>query len=274
MFGTKNNSSLVKAAILMAIGGCLAKWGMDARRTEVVVSARSQSVGRGDYGGDLKFLRGRVAGPKAAGESNHYIDLWKGDSLQAMARANGLTNNHALFVDSHAKGGVSWRGGYGVYPHETLLAQGQPTPYYSPRDLATVLGSSNAAGVHNILIAGCNEDRRFRSEEFRRHFVNATNITYMSPGKLAFKPMFYQAIVLPSSEIKPLYGKLRQTTNGRMKTNVSTVPLPGTEELGAFVADLYLPDARVPYCTRRAGRELIDPQPFSVPASGDHASLR
>src|SRR5882724_5656927 len=100
-----------------------------------------------------------------------------------------------LFVDSHGKAGCGRAsGGYGFYPNHALLQRGQTTPYFSPGDLAQVIGAKEAANIHNVVLAGCNVEGRFRSSEVRRHFPNATNITYMTPGELAFKPMYYQAI--------------------------------------------------------------------------------
>jgi len=204
-------------------------------------------------------------------ESNHYFDLWSPGALPALARFNGLTNNRALFVDSHGSAGFRWHGrGYGLYPRETLLQRGQETPAFSPADFARVLGHDDAAAIHNIVIAGCNEEGRFRSQEWRRHFVNATNITYMTPGILAYKPMFYQAIVTPSSEIKPLYG--RESSSGNQSTcGIQREPSPGAKPLGAYVADLYLPGARKPYRTQRAGRELLEPERAATALRADCA---
>ena len=201
--------SLVKAVIVMVVGGLLVKWALEARKPSVPVVARSNEA-TGEFGGDLGFLRQHQVGPQLGEESNYYIDLWNPGSLTALARVNGLTNNRALFVDSHGRAGFSWHGGrYGIYPHDNLLAAGQLTPTYSAKDLATVLGPQSAAEIHNIVLAGCNEEGRLRSHEFRRYFSNATNITYMMPGKLAFKPMFFQTITLPSSEIAGWEGNAR-----------------------------------------------------------------
>jgi hypothetical protein len=126
--------------------------------------------------------------------------------------------------------------------------------------VATVLGPEAAATIHNIVVAGCNEDGLFRSGEWRRQFVNATNITYMTPGKLSFKPMFYQALVTRSTDLKPFYGKLRRVGE-RIDCDIEQTPSPDTEELGVYVADLYLPGGRRPYRTQRAGRELLEPEP-------------
>src|SRR3989442_11139581 len=55
----------------------------------------------GQYGSSLKVLRAFYTPPKAAGESNYFIDTHGGESLRSFALAHGLTNNHALFVVSH-----------------------------------------------------------------------------------------------------------------------------------------------------------------------------
>jgi len=215
----------------------------------------------GEFRGDLEFLRDCHTGPDREGGSNHYFDLWRSGALPVLTRVHGLTNNHALFVDSHGKGGCSKRGsGYGFYPSEAILEPGQKLSYFSAGDFAAILGPTNAAMIHNIVLAGCNEEGRFRSSEFRRHFINATNITYMSPGELSFKPMFYQAITLPSHEIKPLFGKLRRLDRRHVATEILDRSVPGAQPLGSYVSDLYLPGASKPYRTRKAGRELLEPE--------------
>ena len=260
MFESTRTSSFVKAILVMVVGGLLVKVALQARRPTLPVSARSADEGKGEYGGDLKFLKNFHVGPAVEGESNHYLDMWTPGALPALARTQGLTNNHALFVDSHGRPGFLWHGnGYGFYPKSSLVPQGMEVPNYSAQDLARVLGPESAARIHNIVLAGCNEDGRLRSREFRRHFVNATNITYMTPGKLAFKPMFYQAITTPSPEIRPLYGKLRKTSSNRTESSISVSPSAGAETLGAYIADLYLPGARKPFRTQPAGRELLEP---------------
>jgi hypothetical protein len=81
----------------------------------------------------------------------------------------------------------------------------------------------------------------------------------MTPGRLAYKPMFYQAIVIPASEIKPLFGR-ESLGSERSPCGIERDCSPGSKPLGAYVADLYLPGARKPYRTQRAGRELLEPQ--------------
>jgi hypothetical protein len=231
---------------------------IEARERHAGVLTSPSSIG--EYRGDLDFLRDCHTGPDTEGGSNHYFDLWRPGALPVLARVHGLTNNHALFVDSHGKAGCSHRGsGYGYYPNDAVLDPGQKVSYFSAGDFAAVLGPTATAQIHNIVLAGCNEEGRFRSGEFRRHFINATNITYMSPGELSFKPMFYQAITQPSDEIKPLYGKLRRCDGGRVETEILDRPAPGAQPLGSYVSDLYLPGASKPFRTQKAGRELLDP---------------
>ncbi len=266
MFESRTIHSPGKAIIVIALGSLLIGGGLGSGVAKLAISVRCSESDRGVYGGDLNFLRRCHTGPRVRGESNHYIDLWSPGSLPVLARVNGLTNNHALFVDSHGQARCSRRGcGYGFYPSEELLEPGQKAPYFSSGDLATVLGPETAATIHNILLAGCNDEGRIRSEEIRRYFVNATNVTYMAPGELAFKPMFYQAIVLPSRDIKQLYGKIRKARGGQVECVIADGPVRGAKPLGAYVADLYCPGARTPYRTQRAGRELLEP-PGLLPA--------
>ena len=256
---------LFQAAVVVAAGGLWVGSALD--NDEIPSSVSARGVGekrtgakeRGQFGGDLGFLCRSHVGPQSPFESNHYFDLWSPGALTALARFNGLTNNRALIVDSHGSAGFRWhRRAYGLYPRETLVPDDQKLPGYSPADFARILGAANTAVIHNIVIAGCNEEGRFRSREWRRHFVNATNITYMTPGRLAYKPMFYQAIVTPSSEIKLLFGR-EQRAADHIESIIEREPFPGAEPLGVYIADLYLPGARQPYRSQRAGRELLEP---------------
>jgi hypothetical protein len=250
--------ALGQAICVLAVIGVLARalW----EWSKIEVSARSSTIGKGEYGGDLDLLTRCWTPPQHAGESNHYLDLWSPNSLSILARVNGLTNNHALFVDSHGEAAPRSHGeAYCFYPRASILAPGEKTSYYSLADLAAILGPENSAGIHNVVVAGCNEAGRFRSQDVRRHFVNATNVTYMTSGELAFKPMFYQAIVLPSSAIKPLYGKVKRGARGRTECAFTEGPKRGGKPLGSYLADLYLPGAQNPYRTLKAGRERLDP---------------
>ena len=225
-----------------------------------MVLALSEAVGveRGQYGGNLNFLRKHHTAP-ASGESNHYIDLWTPGALPVLARVNGLTNNHALFVDSHGQGGCVPGNGYGFFPQQSLVPAGTRTPYYSISDLAATLGTAAAQSIHNVVLAGCNEEGRFDSREVRRYFPNATNVTHMVAGQLAYKPMYYQAIVHRVEDIRPLYGLNTRQRAGRVETRIVNEPTPGAKPLGNYVADLYLPGGRAPFRTRPAGRDLLEP---------------
>ena len=99
------------AIVVMAAGGSWIKGALHADSAALVVSARG--VGnergadkeRGEFGGDLGFLRRFHVEPQSPSESNHYFDLWSPGALPALARFNGLTNNRALIVDSHGSAG-------------------------------------------------------------------------------------------------------------------------------------------------------------------------
>lgn len=252
---------LLKAIAVLAVGALLTKWLAMERRPETPVAARPTSYKeKGEFGGDLSLLKSWYSGPRTDRESNHYLDLWSPGALRTLSEVQGLTNNNALFVDSHSRSGYGWNGTrHGFYPHQSLLRADEKIPAYSARDIATVLGPTNAAAIHNILLAGCNEASSLRPAEFRKYFVNATNITYMSPGKLAYKPMFYQAITERSAAIRPLYGKPLRASDETIKASISVTPSDGAEPLGHYIADLYLPGAKNPFRTQRAGRELLDP---------------
>lgn len=258
---------LLKAIGIMILGGLLIKWATLERPQQTTVAARTTKE-KGELGSDLALLMGWYSGPKSEVESNHYFDLWNPGALWALAQTQGLTNNRALFIDSHSRAGYGWSGTrHGFYPHQSLVRDLTKAPAYSARDFATALGPEKAAAIHNILLAGCNEDASLRPSEFRKYFVNATNITYMTPGKLAYKPMFYQAITEPSSAIRPLYGKLLPASGGTVKSSISSTPSVGAEPLGYFIANLYLPGGTKPFRTQRAGRELIDPPSLKPQAS-------
>lgn len=264
--------SFARAILVMVLGGLLIKWAMESRRAPVFVAARGgEDVG--EFGGDFHFLRSHYTAPRSEAESNHFIDLWSPGDLVKLLQQNGLTNNRALFVDSHGRSGFSWHGGrYGFYPHQELLSAGQEAPAYSAKDLATLLGAS-AVEIHNLVLIGCNSEGRLRSQEFRKYFVNATNITYMAAGELAFKPMFLQAISRKSSEIEPLHGRIRVVSAHRTEAVISGAAMPGFSPLGAYLADLYLPGAKKPFRRQKAGRELLLPVPDTERAALDAATV-
>ena len=89
--------------------------------------------------------------------------MWAGQKIRQKISAGGLTNNHALFVNSHGKR-IATRTGprYAFYPHESFVKDGGPTPYFSAADLARIVGPAHTHKIHNILIAGCNAEGSFK----------------------------------------------------------------------------------------------------------------
>src|SRR5580765_1736410 len=85
----------------------------------------------GDFGFSLDTLRKHYAAPEKPGESNYFIDLWAEQNLKILAYECKLTNNHALFINSHG-GGVARTHGtrYAFYPHQSLLGPKEKAPYF------------------------------------------------------------------------------------------------------------------------------------------------
>ena len=239
-----------------------------------IACSRGENSGRGEVGGELDFLRKFHIPPQGTEESNHYFDLWSGSALAALARINGLTNNNTRFVDSHGKAGRgSLRERYVFYPSDELAPPAQKLPLFTARDLATVLGPESAARIHNIVLAGCNLAGALNPQEFRKYFVNATNITHTPAGQLGFKPMFFQAIVLNSTEIKTLYATPRTQRIGGEEYQVGDSPEPGSTRVSPYIAELFLPGAKKPFRTALAGREILEPARNISPVADVHTLL-
>ncbi len=244
---------LALPALLLGLGSVPVEAGMVRPGGEL-------KPGRGQHGADLRLLRTFYAAPKSDLESNHTFDLWETNGLTSFVRAHGLTNNHALIIDSHGTDYFTWGGTQYVFkPNTRLLPAKAEVPIYSIRDFARVMGPAAAASIHNIVIAGCNQEGALKVSEFRRHFVNATNVTYMAAGHLAYKPSFYQALTRHSDDIEPLYGHQLSGTDGVARMEISRRPAPDSVQLGDYVAELFRPGEAAPYRRQRAGRELLDP---------------
>jgi hypothetical protein len=216
----------------------------------------------GQHGGDLALLQSFYQGPRVPNESNHYFDLWEPGSLADFAAIYGLTNNHALIIDSHGTDVFSWGGPQYVFRPNRQAVHAQTDanlPTFSIRDVVRIMGRRAADSIHNVIIAGCNEAGALKTTELRRHFVNATNITYMTPGHLAYKPSFYQTLIRHSQDIEPLYGQQITAQTGQTKMEISRQRGPGSVLLGTYMADLYTPGANRPYRRQLAGRELLEP---------------
>src|SRR5690349_14043220 len=94
-------------------------------------------------------LRQHLVGPTVKGESNFYLDLWQPPKMRVIAPGSGLTNNHALFINSHGKGIKTQSGRKFVfYPHAEM-GKGE----FSIADVATAMGAEKVATIHNVVIS-------------------------------------------------------------------------------------------------------------------------
>lgn len=215
---------------------------------------------KGTFGSELEFLAAHHQGPEAPGESNHFIDLWRGGQTRRIATLNGLQDNHTLFINAHGEGVPTAAGRrHAFFPHDKLLRKGQPPPRYSAEDLARVLGPAQAATIHNIVSAGCDVESSFSAVELRSHFVNATNIVHVPAGQPGSQPMFIQAIVNHSSENQPVYESAIPTGPRSAGYRITRAPAADARRLTPFVAELFRPGEREPFRVQPAGRELLDP---------------
>jgi hypothetical protein len=226
----------------------------------------------GEYGGNLEVLKGSYTPPGTEGESNHYIDLWEPGAVANFTRVHGLTNNRALFIDSHGDERFSWRGSKYVLRPRTRAAERSDALSFSIRDVYHVVGHDAAGQIHTVFVAGCNLGGRVRSAEIRSYFPRATNVTYMASGKLAYKQQLYQSLTQHSGDILPLHGRIVE--DGEVvKASISREPVVGSTPLGTYVAELFAPGAKKPFRTQTAGRELLDPSfRFSPALRADNKS--
>jgi hypothetical protein len=254
--------------IRLLLGFALAKYAAQASVPACIDKPSAGDWPEGEFGADLDYLRQFYTPPQSAGESNHYIDIWDGRKIRQRITAAGLTNNHALFVNSHGKRIPTSTGPrYAFYPHESLVPTGQKMPYFSPADLALIVGSAQAAKIHNILIAGCNAEGSFRPAELRKYFINATNVTYMIGGELGYQPMFLQAVLSHSSDVRALYETSRTNELGEVEYRLRNTPAPKATRLSPYVAALFRPRDTKPFSTRIAGREILQPPPAARKSS-------
>jgi hypothetical protein len=244
-------------AIAVLAGSAVAK-GISAKGSSNPIKGPAE-LGRGQYGGNLGVLRSFCEQPRD-GESNYFLDLWEPGNLASFARLQGLTNNHALLIDSHGTERMSWGGRqFAFRPGDGAMTRGAPPTFYSIRDVARILGSS-AAEIHNIVVAGCNEAGALDPSAFRRYFVNATNITYMAAGQRSYKPQFYLLLTQHSEDLESLYERVISSEGQRVRSEIGRTPVEGSRPLGWYVADLFRPGEGKPFRRQRAGRELLDPE--------------
>lgn len=257
-------SHLRNFLIRLLLGFALAKYAAQASGSGSVAKLPGTESAQGEFGGDLNYLQKFYTTPRTPGESNHYIDMWAGQKIREKITAGGLTNNHALFVNSHGKRILTEAGPcYAIYPYESLVPCGEEIPYYSPADLARIVGPVHAPKIHNILIAGCNAEGSFKPAEFRKYFVNATNVTYVVGGELGYQPMFLQAALSHSSNIRPLYETSRTNDLGELEYHLGKTPAPKATRLSPYIAALFRRGAVKPFKTQIAGREILQPPPAS-----------
>jgi len=246
-------STRVRIAILTLIGAVVA------------LIARGADHQTGEFGGDLNLLRSFVMPARSPAESNWFVDMWEGQTLQSILSMHGLTNNHALFVNCHGKRISSGR--FAFYPHQSLLKPNTAPPYYSAADLATVLGPARVRSVHNLVLAACNAEGALSVKEFRKVFPNATNIVHSAAGELGYQPMFVQAIVNSSWNVRCVYEWREKNDRGEFQYVTGHTPVDGAKRFAAYTAELFRPGSDEPFRVQRAGRELLDPDHFRTVAS-------
>ena len=224
---------------------------------------RAQSAPQGEYGADLGLLQKHYFAAQEPRESNYFIDLWSDQDLRAFAFACGLTNNHALFINSHGTGLATAHGTeYAFYPHASLLQPKEKTYYYSVADMARLLGPK-AKGIHNLVLAGCNTTGAFDAGALRKYFINATNVVHMAAGEPGYQSMFRQVLTSHSSKIKPIYESCVKNRSGELEYVLSDSPSPKATRLSPYIAELFRPGETAAFRSQIAGREMLTPEQAS-----------
>ena len=180
-----------------------------------------------------------------------------GESLRDFVLAQGLTNNHALFVLSHGKAiATPWGLRYAFYGKKNHREE-NISACFSIQDIAGIIGSANTSQIHNLVLAGCNKENMLCPEEIRSFFPNVTNIIHAAPGTDAQASTFRHALIYHSRDIQFLYQTPDTFTLGVFDDRKTS----GKHDRKAvpYVADLYLPGAKKPFSRQTAGRELLEP---------------
>src|SRR4051812_38115873 len=244
---------LVGATVVFAL--CVA--GCSARKSQTqALSPLGYTSGypfyAGEFGGSLDLLSGFITGPTAPGESNYFLDMWDNEELRAYARGHGLTNNHALFVISHAET-IQTKNGprYSYFPDERHWPNPKK-PHFSGRDIARALGPAKANSINNLIIAGCDFESSFSAAELRQQFPNATNIIHSLPGKNAHEQLFRHALLYSSRDVKTLYDMPDRFAVGDFSDKWKR------KKIRPYVAELFRPMETSPYKIQTAGRELLE----------------
>jgi hypothetical protein len=264
---TKLFTGLIAVA---AVARCVSQAGEPASCSQ----ARAPLPERGQFGSDLKVLSQFYVAPKSPGESNHYFEMWDGPKVREIATANGLLDNHALFINSHGDARTAQgRTRYAFCPHQNLVRPGQPAPCFSAQDLARFLGPANVKQIHNLIIGGCDSEACLRSEELRRYFTSATNITHVVSGERGYQVMFVQSFVNHSADIQPLYESSIRNPLGSAEYFIASAPVANATRFSPYVADLFRPGETTPFKRQIAGRELLEPSSEPADLSDNSPSL-
>ena len=215
----------------------------------------------GELRGDLALLRTFYTPPSNFENGNHIFDMWADRSLGRLLEGSGLTNNRALLVNAHGKGVRTALGmRYAFHPHETVVKRLSEADYFSIGDFASVIGPRKAARIHNVILAGCDRERAFRSAEVRQHFPNATNIVHVPAGAEGYQPMFLQSLLCDSDAVAPIYQIRHVNKFGRQRYQIVPQWQPGATPLSPYIAELFKAGEREPFRVQTAGRELLAPR--------------
>ena len=182
--------------------------------------------------------------------------------MRVIAPGSGLTNNHALFINSHGTGIKTKHGvRYTFYPHEDI-----GTGEFFIEDIAAAVGAENVPKIHNLVISACNIDSSFNAKEVRKYFPNATNIIHSPAGQAGYQEMIFQVLLTESSNIETLY-QSRSAEDDDFE--ISKRPVPGCKKMAPYVATLFCPGKVEAYREQKAGRELLTKVPLSdiIPAT-------
>lgn len=190
-------------------------------------------------------------------ESDHFLDLWESQNLRSIILSSGLRDTHTLFINCHGKAIKTTCGKrYVLYPHEDLLHE-PTTPVFYLQDLAALLGQTNAARIHNIVLSACNVEGALELSALRTCFVNVTNIIHSRAGHEGYQPMLFQMLLNKSSHVETLYERPVKNKSGDVEYEISNRPHRGAKKLPPYVAALFKPGAVRPHRTQIAGRELL-----------------
>src|SRR6266851_3594748 len=253
-----------------AVAWCVSQAGEPAMSSQ----APAPLSERGQYGCELALLSRFYAPPKSPGESNHYFEMWDGPKVRAIATANGLLDNHALFINSHGDARtVEGRTRYAFCPHQNLVRPGQPALCFSAQDLARFLGPAKVKQIHNLIIGGCDSEACLSAAELRSYFTSATNITHVASGERGYHVMFLQSFLSYSEDIQPLYEVVVRDRQGKVKYFMEIAPTANATKFSPYVADLFRSGETTPFKRQIAGRELLDPSSEPSDHSDDSPSL-